>query len=221
MQPSIIYAQVTPTVLLVGGLMLCFAGYKYYKVATGGLGLLFGILIGNHLSPVVFAHDTVLSFVCAIVIGIVVGIAALSVHRIGVGVVAFTLGYMACAVTTSYLFTNVDTLLCAGCGLALAVFGMIFCEVISSVGTAFIGSAAIVASGAVFTYRVHEITEILADPGAKIVAGESGLLFIVSWVALGTAGVLTQYLITRHAADKALPNSRPLKAGIISQNNLF
>jgi hypothetical protein len=195
---------VTETVIgvlaILIGLIACLAGYAVFRIVLPILGFVVGFGLGAQLAATIFDQpylDTPLSWIVAIVVGLVVATIAFAWWYISVALTIAGLGYaigygagigLGLTVTGSVVAGVVVAVLFALAAIILRVpIGVV------SVVTAFWGSSALIGGVLVLMNRIEP--RQLRNGTVDVVIAESALLLAV-WVALGILGVLVQWFTT-------------------------
>jgi Domain of unknown function (DUF4203) len=198
---------VTETVIgvlaILIGLIACLAGYAVFRIVLPILGFLVGMGLGAQLAATIFDQpylDTPLSWILAIVVGLVVATIAFAWWYISVALTIAGLGY-----AIGYG---------AGIGLGLTITGSVVAGVVVAVifalaaiilrvpigvvivVTAFWGSSALIGGVLVLMNRIEP--RQLRNGTIDVVITESALLLAI-WVAIGILGVLVQWFTTARA----------------------
>lgn len=187
------------------GLIACLAGYAVFRIVLPILGFLVGMGLGAQLAATIFDQpylDTPLSWILAIVVGLVVATIAFAWWYISVALTIAGLGY-----AIGYG---------AGIGLGLTITGSVVAGVVVAVifalaaiilrvpigvvivVTAFWGSSALIGGVLVLMNRIEP--RQLRNGTIDVVIAESALLLAI-WVAVGILGVLVQWFTTARTAS--------------------
>jgi hypothetical protein len=195
---------VTETVIgvlaILIGLIACLAGYAVFRIVLPILGFVVGFGLGAQLAATIFDQpylDTPLSWIVAIVVGLVVATIAFAWWYVSVALTIAGLGYaigygagigLGLTITGSVVAGVVVAVLFALAAIILRVpIGVVI------VVTAFWGSSALIGGVLVLMNRIEP--RQLRNGTVDVVIAESALLLAV-WVALGILGVLVQWFTT-------------------------
>ena len=186
------------------GLIACLAGYAVFRIVLPILGFVVGFGLGAQLAATIFDQpylDTPLSWIVAIVVGLVVATIAFAWWYISVALTIAGLGYaigygaaigLGLTVTGSVVAGVVVAVLFALAAIILRVpIGVVI------VVTAFWGSSALIGGVLVLMNRIEP--RQLRNGTVDVVIAQSALLLAV-WVALGILGVLVQWFTTARRA---------------------
>ena len=190
------YAYQTPAafVLLAGGLLACFAGYRLFRVVLGIYGFILGAMLA---SSVMGESNTVGMVVAALVGGFLGALVLILAYFLGVALVGAGLG----ALVAHLLWVRTEPPAFAVVVLAVAgAIGATFLQRhVIIVGTAFagawttlVGALALlgdrVARAAAASGEVWVFYPLNPAPGQRWVP--------IAWISLGIAGTFVQLLVT-------------------------
>ena len=185
--------QIPAAVLLVlGGLVACFAGYRFFRIVLG----LYGFVLGALLATTVAGAGSTSSLLLWAIGGGLVGALVLNLaYFFGVVLVGAAVGAM--AVTLLWPSTGGDphVLLVVGCAVAGALAAMWLQRLVVVTGTAF---------GGAWTLLVG-VLALLGDTAAQAAAAASDVWVVYPldpapgrrwlpavWLALGALGMFVQ-----------------------------
>jgi hypothetical protein len=183
-------------ILLVGGLLSCFAGYRVFRIVLG----IYGFILGALLASSAMGTDHTLWMVVAAVAGGLVGalilIAAyfVGVALIGAGIGALIANVIGAALGREPHIVIVIALAIAGALVALALqrYVIIGATAFGGAWTAIVGGLALagdrVAAQAAARNDVWLAYPFTPAPGQRWV--------ILAWIVLGILGVIVQLSVT-------------------------
>jgi hypothetical protein len=182
------------------GLIACLAGYVVFRIVLPILGFLVGMGLGAQLAATIFDQpylDTPLSWILAIVVGLVLATIAFAWWYISVALTIAGLGYAIGYGAALGLGVTVSGAVIAGVVLAV-VFAVVALVLRVPIGvvivvTSFWGSSALIGGVLVLMDRIEP--RQLRNGTVDVVIAESTLLLAI-WVALGILGVLVQWFTT-------------------------
>ena len=186
-------------VLVLGGLLSCFAGHRTFRIVLGIYGFILGALIASSF----MGTDQTLSMIGAAIVGGIVGAAILvlayfvGVALIGAGVGALLANAIWAALGREPSIFVVIVLAIAGalCALALQRYVIIVATAFGGAWTTIVGGLALagnrVAGQAAARNDVWLAYPLNPAPGQRWV--------IALWLAMGLAGALVQTGITAKA----------------------
>ena len=124
--------------LLVGGLLACFAGYRLFRLVLG----VYGFILGAWAATSLVSPGTSTTLLIAAIAGGIVGAVLLTLaYYVGVAVIGAGLGAMVAYTLWPQIGNGAPTwLVLAGFGLAGAVLAIVFQRYVIIVGTAFGGA---------------------------------------------------------------------------------
>lgn len=178
-------------VLVFGGLIVGFAGYKLFRIYSAVIGFVVGVILGYYISLFVGY-----SFLTYIATGIVLAIIFGLFYNVGLFLTGAIIGYMFLnyLLPEKMLYSYVFAVLC---GILVLFLERALIILI----TAFLGATAIVvAVEMLVTGTTVEL--FLYDPrNALQVAFSSPLLFLL-WFVMGIIGIITQLVITKETGKE-------------------
>jgi len=175
-------------VLVFGGLLLGFGGYKLFRIYSAAIGFVVGVILGYYISLFGFGS---FSFVTDFAVGIIFAVIFWLFHSAGLFLTGAVVGFMFLnsLLPESMLYSYVFAFLC---GILVLFMERILIITI----TAFLGATAITAavemlvSGATVYESLLDLRNVIA------VAFSSPLLFLL-WFVLGVIGIITQIVLTK------------------------
>ncbi len=177
-------------ILVLGGLLACFAGYRVFRIVLGIYGFILGALVASSA----MGPDQTWYMVAAAIIGGLVGALILILaYFVGVALIGGALGALIANVLWAafsrepgLIVVIVFAVLGALGALALQRYVIIVSTAYGGAQTAVVGVAALLAKRSVdaashSVYRVYPIDPI---PGTK--------MDLIAWLLLGTIGLVVQ-----------------------------
>jgi len=190
------YELPAATLLVLGGALSCFAGYRLFKIVLAIYGFALGASIASSTMGVTNATGQV---VAAIVGGVAGALILVFAYFIGIALIGAGLGALVAHVAWGYVGANDPP---AALLIVLAIVGAIGAMVLQRyvivVATAFGGAWTIIV-GALALTGGHPAADVsrnnvwLAYP-MNPAPGQHWMLFV--WLALGIAGVVVQLAVT-------------------------
>ena len=181
--------------LVIGGALSCFAGYRLFKIILGIYGFILGAMLA---SSMVAASNTVGMIAAALVGGLVGALALMFAYFVGIALVGAGLGALVAHVGWSYVGSGGDPPPLAVILLALvgSLGAMLLQRYVIIVATAF---------GGAWTMIVGGLT--VGDRGARAASADVWILYPMSpapgrswvplaWIGLGLIGTAVQLAIT-------------------------
>lgn len=182
-------------ILLVGGLLSCFAGYRVFRVVLGVYGFILGALLA---SSAMGSDQTFLMVLAALAGGLVGALILIAAYFVGVALIGAGLGALAANLIWAAFgrepgIAPVILLSIAGAlgALALQRYVIIVATAFGGAQTAVVGAAALMGNGAAAdaaarsVYRVYPLDPL---PATK--------WDLIAWLLLGLAGVIVQLTVT-------------------------
>ena len=181
--------------LVIGGALSCFAGYRLFKIILGIYGFILGAMLA---SSMVAASNTVGMIAAALAGGLVGALALMFAYFVGIALVGAGLGALVAHVGWSYIGSGGDPPPLAVILLALvgSLGAMLLQRYVIIVATAF---------GGAWTMIVGGLT--VGDRGARAAAADVWILYPMSpapgrswvpiaWIGLGLLGTAVQLAVT-------------------------
>ncbi|MEM0214368.1 MAG: DUF4203 domain-containing protein [Archaeoglobaceae archaeon] len=178
-------------VLVFGGLIVGFAGYKLFRLYSAVIGFVVGVILGYYISLFVGY-----SFLTYIATGIVLAIIFGLFYNVGLFLTGTVIGYMFLnyLLPEKMLYAYVFAILC---GILVLFLERALVIII----TAFLGATAIVVAVEMLVTGTS-VEVFLFDPrNALQVAFLSPLLFLL-WFVMGIIGIVTQLVLTRETSKE-------------------
>ncbi len=177
-------------ILVLGGLLACFAGYRVFRVVLGIYGFILGALVA---SSAMGADQTWYMVAAALVGGLIGAVILILAYFVGVALIGGALG----ALVANLLWATfgrepglVVVIIFAIVGalgaLALQRYVIIVATAYGGAQTAVVGAAALLAHRAVdaTSHSVYRVYPIDPMPGTR--------MDLVAWLVLGTIGLIVQ-----------------------------
>jgi len=176
------YQAPAAIVLLVGGLLACFAGYRLFKVVLGIYGFILGALIA---SSAMGADQGALALILAYFIGVAL---------VGAGAGALLLHFVFAALGREphVLLVIVAAIAGAAAAMALQRYVIIISTAFGGAWTVIVGGLAIAGDRA--AARAAEKANVWIAYPLNPAPGEHWVT--AAWILLGIAGLVTQLRVT-------------------------
>ncbi len=183
-------------ILLLGGLLSCFAGYRVFRVVLGIYGFILGALVA---SSAMGTDHTIWMIVAAVVGGLIGALILIAAYFVGVALIGAGIGALVANLAGAALgrephIVVVIVLAVAGALAALALqrYVIIGATAFGGAWTAIVGALALagdrVAARAAARNDVWLAYPFTPAPGQRWV--------IVAWIVLGVVGVIVQLGVT-------------------------
>lgn len=190
------YVMPTAILLLVGGLLACFAGYRLFKVVLGVYGFILGALIG---SSAVGGDSTTWMLAAALIGGVLGALALILAYFAGVALVGGAAAALLLHLALAPFGREPHMLVVVAVGIAGAVVAMMLQRYVIVLTTAFGGAWTVLVAG--LALSGEGIATRAAAKGNVWIAypfnpapGERWTL--AAWVVLGIVGTLVQLRVT-------------------------
>lgn len=179
---TMISPPVAISLITLAGLMLCFAGYKLFKLYTAVVGFIVGFILGSYLW-----HFSWIPLATGAVFAIFFWL----IYRLGLFVTGAIIGYMfADFILPSKIVYSYPIAVLVGLMTLFLEKAMLMLI------TAFLGSTAI--TFAVYTVASGELfTNFVVDPRYLISVVFASQLYFLLWLVLGIIGVVSQLVLAR------------------------
>ncbi len=183
------------------GVVQCFFGYRIFKIILG----LMGFLIGGVLAAAMgfaFTGQEIIALLSGLVGGIIGAALMLVLYFVGI----FLLGAFLGGVLGTVLFAVAESYPVPAVLLILAVvtgvIALIFQKFMIIVATGFGGAWSVVTGIAYFTTGAIDPTNFERMFSA---GGSQIYIIVLCWIALGTVGVVVQYLFAPPPKEEETP----------------
>jgi Domain of unknown function (DUF4203) len=188
-------------IVFLFGLVLCFAGYKFFLVLLPIWGFFFGLALGAQTMQALFGvgpFATVTSWVVGFIVGALFAVLSYMFYIVAVAIIAGSLGYfvavgilMAIGLNMGFLVWLIGIV----AAIALAIVTLMFNlqKWVIIIATALLG-AGVVFGG--FYVLYNPLAQFMDNP-VKAFLSSSPLLMILA-IALAVFGFIVQYQNTRN-----------------------
>lgn len=187
------YSVPAAILLILGGTLACFAGYRLLRIVLGIYGFILGAMIA---SSVVDVSNTFAMLLAALVGGIVGATVLVFAYFVGVALVGAGLGALIAHLVWSYTAGGDPPPVAVIIACVLGAIGaMLLQRYVIVVATAFAGAWTIIVGG--LTVAAAQGIEGLPPPGDPWIlypfTPASGERWVpVAWIALGLVGTIVQ-----------------------------
>jgi hypothetical protein len=183
-------------VLVVGGALSCFAGYRIFRIVLGIYGFILGALLA---SSAVGTDQTVWMIAAAIGGGIVGALILIAAYFVGVALIGAGIGALVANVASAALEREPHVMIVIGLAilgalgaLALQRYVIIVATAFGGAWTAIVGTLAL--AGDTAAARAAAQNDVWLVYHTSPAPGQMWVLIV--WLAFGTAGVITQLAVT-------------------------
>jgi len=203
------YALPAALLLMLGGALTCFAGYRLFRVVLGIYGFILGALMASSIMGIT---NTVGMILAAIVGGIAGAVVLVFAYFVAIALVGAGLGALVVHLGWSAYRPSSDppALLVIGVAIIGAVVAMILQRYVIIIGTAFAGAwTLLVGAIAAVSYRAADpnATRAVGALARQATIGDVWILYPLTpapgerwvplaWVALGVVGTVVQLGLT-------------------------
>ena len=189
------YAEVgrlSALLVIVGGLLTCFWGYRILKVSLATIGFIAGAFGGWELGLALANSSTGLVLGCALVGGLIGMVLCLSAYFAGVFLLGATAGVVVAAAFFSGIGQQVQAIVFLVLPIAFGVIALLAQKFMIILSTAFSGSYLIVAGIWSFVVDHPDVSRIWLYPAHDGSSGTLGYGALVLWALLALLGVGSQ-----------------------------
>jgi hypothetical protein len=190
------YELPAAVMIVLGGALSCFAGYRLFKITLAIYGFIFGAMLASSMMGIT---NTTGMIVAALVGGLAGALILLFAYFIGIALIGAGLGALLVHVGWSYVRPgDPPVAILIALAIAGAIGAMLLQRYVIIVSTAFagawtviVGSLAIISQGTERSSRVGDVWilyPMTPAPGARWVP--------IAWVALGVVGTVVQLGVT-------------------------
>jgi len=184
----------TALIAVVLGLVVCFFGYRLFRIVQAIFGFVLGAVLGGLVASQFAPGDTTVVLVVALVCGLIGAALVVAVYKLGV----FLVGAVAGAVLAGMIGANLssDLRLIAMClaAVLVGIVAVVLQRVVIILATASSGSWVVAQAGtSLLAGRTVAWGDLLSDPFTPQLAGTALAVFIAVWLALGLAGAVVQF----------------------------
>jgi len=189
-------------VLLAGGIISCFAGYRVFRIVLGIYGFIIGALVA---SSAMGTEHTAWMIIAALVGGVVGALILIAAYFVGVALLGAGVGALAASLIWSSLGREPATLVVIVFAIAGALAALALQRYVIIGATAFGGAWTIIVGAlALEGHRVAIDASArnnvwLAYPTSPA-PGNYWILLV--WIALGVTGVIVQLAVTSGTRSK-------------------
>ena len=201
------YATPAAVILLVGGLLSCFAGYRMFRVVLG----LYGFIIGASITTAAYGSSGTVALVVAAIVGGVVGaLLMVAAYFVGVGLIGAGLASLALnSVWHAMRHTDPPTALLVVVAVLGALAALSIVRYVVVFGTALGGSWTALIGG--LSLMEHRGGAAAQTAQTALTASNMWVLyplgpipgywwFYLAWIALAIAGAVVQLATTTKLA---------------------
>jgi hypothetical protein len=187
------YEQPAAVVLLLGGALACFAGYRLFRVVLGIYGFILGAMIA---SSVVGVSNTVGMIAAAIAGGLIGSVVLVLAWFVGVSLVGAGIGVLIAHIAWSQLASSDPPAVAViAAAIAAAIAAIFVQKYVIVAGTAFGGAWTIIVAAVNLLPQAQGITRGQSDSEVWILYPTSapGVRWApIAWIGLGLLGTIVQ-----------------------------
>jgi len=183
-------------ILLVGGVISCFAGYRVFRIVLGIYGFILGALFASGIAG---AESTMWMIVAAVGGGIVGALILIAAYFVGVALLGAGIGALAASVIWAALGREPGAIVVIVFAIAGALAALALQRYVIVGATAFGGAWTIIVGALALTGD-----RVAVDAAARnnvwlaypMNPAPGNYWILLAWIALGVTGVIVQLAIT-------------------------
>ena len=183
-------------ILLLGGLLSCFAGYRVFRIVLGIYGFILGALFASGIAG---AESTMWMIVAAVGGGIVGALILIAAYFVGVALLGAGIGALAASVIWAALGREPGAIVVIVFAIAGALAALALQRYVIVGATAFGGAWTIIVGALALTGD-----RVAVDAAARnnvwlaypMNPAPGNYWILLAWIALGVTGVIVQLAIT-------------------------
>lgn len=202
-------------IALVVGVLLCFAGYRLFRILIAVWGFFIGFLIGAQVVASILHSDfltTPLAWGAGLLLGLILAVLAYALYAAAVTILGASVGYLLGAGLVTALGYGNQEIVIIGAGLALAIiFGVLILAFdlvrLLVIANTALGGAGTVVTGVLLLFRVIDLNFLRSGVVGAFIRNSPG--WILLWLALAVVGGTFQMQNTqRYRLEKYTPQPR-------------
>jgi hypothetical protein len=196
------YQTPAAALLVVGGLVACFAGYRFFRIVL----VLYGFIIGALLaSSLVGAGSTTQLVLAAIAGGFIGGLIFYTAYFLGVALVGAAIGALVVHAAWAQLGADPHPIVLILFAISGAIAAMILQRYVIVVATAFGGAWTLVIGALAIAGNERALKAAAGDVWVlyafSLQPGDRGVLVV--WLALSLVGLIVQLRFTGRGSSRA------------------
>jgi hypothetical protein len=189
-------------VLLAGGIISCFAGYRVFRIVLGIYGFIIGALVA---SSAVGTEHTAWVIIASLLGGLVGALILIAAYFVGVALLGAGIGALAASLIWAALGREPGAVVVIVFAIAGALAALMLQRYVIIGATAF-GGAWTILVGALALEGKHVAVEAASKNNVWLAypmnPAPGNYWILVVWIALGVAGVIVQLAITGGPRNK-------------------
>jgi hypothetical protein len=188
---------------LVVGALLCFFGYRLFRVLVALWGFFIGFLIGAQVVASLLHSNfltTPLAWVAGLVLGLILAVLGYALYAAAVTILGASVGYLIGAGLVTALGYGNQGIVVIGAGLALAIlFGMLILLLdlvrLLVIANTALGGAGTIVTGILLLFGIVKLDFLRSGVIGAFITDSPG--WVLLWLALAVGGGTFQMLNTR------------------------
>lgn len=186
------YQLPAAVILLAGGLLACFLGYRLFRVVLAIYGFILGALFGSSLAA---ATNTAMLVALALIGGVVGAVVLLFAYFVGVALIGAGIGALVVNLVSTQTGGDPNPLIVIGVAVLGAIGALAFQRYVIIIGTSFGGAwTAIIGSLALMGDRAARAAARIGDVWvvSPLAPDGSPPWMLAAWLVLGAIGTIVQ-----------------------------
>jgi hypothetical protein len=196
------YQTPAAALLAVGGLVACFAGYRFFRIVLVLYGFIIGALVAT---SAIGAGSTTQLVLAAIAGGLIGGLILYTAYFLGVALVGAAVGALIVHAAWAQIGTDPHPIVLILFAISGAIAAMILQRYVIVVATAFGGAWTLVIGALALAGNERALRAAAGDVWVlytfSLQPGDRGLLVV--WLALGLVGLIVQLRFTGRGRSRA------------------
>jgi hypothetical protein len=181
-------------IAIVLGLVVCFFGYRLFRIVLAIYGLVLGAVLGLLVASLLGAGDTYVSLIAALVGGLIGAALMATLYKVGVFLVGAVAGAVLAGMIGANLSSGWRVVAIVLAALLLGIVAVLFQRIVLILATAFSGSWVVAQAGAaLLAGRTMAWGDLLSNRFIPELSGAALGGFFATWLVLGIAGAVVQF----------------------------
>lgn len=202
-------------VALVVGALLCFAGYRLFRILIALWGFFIGFLIGAQVVASFLHSDfltTPLAWIAGFVLGLILAVLAYALYAAAVTILGASVGYLIGAGLLTALGYGNQGIIVTAAGIALAIlFGLLILLLdlvrLLVIANTALGGAGTIVTALLLLFGVINLNSLNSGVVGAFIKDSPG--WVLAWLALAVVGGTFQMVNTQHyRLEKYSPQQR-------------
>jgi hypothetical protein len=207
-------------VALAIGLVLCFAGYRFFRVMIALWGFLVGVLVGSQVTVTYGGANLIggaLPWIVGIVLGIILALLAYTLYQLAIAILGAGVGYsIGTTLMVALGYGKQPTAVLIGGFVLAVIFALIILvfhlvKLLLIINTA-LGGAGSIITGWLLLLNILQVSDLKTGLIGSFI--QHSPVWGVAWLALAALGIILQALTTRnHRIPTTYASTNATRAG--------